>query len=196
MKAPSQMSRTATLVEGALMVALAFVLSLIPGISLPLGGTISWFSTLPILVMSLRHSTRWGFGTALVYGFAQMLAGMQNVLFLKTLGPMVLCALLDYLLAYACLGFCGPIARRFSNGTAGLVSGIAATGLMRFLCSFLSGIILYGQYAAEGTPVWLHSIVYNGSWCLPDVALVLAAALLLSRVPALHLLRQPQAKEA
>ncbi len=45
MKAPSQMSRTTVLVEGALMVAVAYVLSMIPFVQLPWGGSITAFST-------------------------------------------------------------------------------------------------------------------------------------------------------
>ncbi|MFV0412330.1 MAG: energy-coupled thiamine transporter ThiT [Oscillospiraceae bacterium] len=188
MKAPSQMSRTAILVEAALMVALSFVLSLIPFFELPWGGSITCFSTLPIILVSLRHSSKWGLATATVYGFLQMLQGIDNVVAAKTLPAMVLCALLDYILAYACVGLTGAIARRFKNPTAGLAGGIVATGLMRLACSFLSGILIWGAWAPEGVSVWWYSLSYNMGWCLPDVAIVLVAALLLSRVKALHLL--------
>jgi thiamine transporter len=100
---------------------------------------------------------------------------------------MVLCALLDYLLAYTCLGFAGPIAGRFKNRTAGIAVGVALTGLARLACSLFSGWVLWGEYAWEGWPVWLYALAYNACWCLPDVALALIAALLLSRVKALGL---------
>ncbi len=191
MKPPSQMSRTAVLVEAALMVAFSFVLSLIPHFSMPLGGSISWFSTLPLVLISLRHGGRWGVGTAAAYGVLQAVLGMSNVMAAKTAPAMVLCVLLDYFLSYACVGLTGPIARRFKNATAGLSVGIAATGLMRLFCSFLSGILIWGAWAPETWPVWWYSLLYNAAWCLPDVALVLAATLVLSRVKALYLLGDP-----
>ncbi|MDL2293222.1 energy-coupled thiamine transporter ThiT [Ruminococcaceae bacterium OttesenSCG-928-D13] len=194
MKHPSQMSRTAILVEGALMVALAFVLSMIPFIELPWGGKISFFSTLPIFMMSLRHGGRWGVGTAAVYSLAQLLQGMEHVVVVGTLFAMVLCALLDYVVAYTVLGFAGPISRRFKSPTTGLVAGIAITGLGRYICSFFSGWILWGSWAWEGWPAWGYSLAYNALWCLPDLAIVLVAAVLLSRVKALGML--PEAASA
>ena len=195
MKSPGQMSRTAILVEGALMVALAFILSIIPFIELPWGGSITLFSTLPIFIMSLRHGAKWGVGTAAVYSLLQLTQGMDSVVAVpaKTIFTMVLCALLDYVLAYTVLGFTGPIARRFKNPTGGLAVGICATGLVRYLLSVLSGILLWGQWAWDGWPVWIYSFAYNALWCLPDLAIVLAAALLLSRVKALGLIPQGSA---
>ncbi len=187
MKNPSEMSHTAKLVEGALMVALAFVLAAIPFFQMPWGGSVTFISTLPIIVMSLRHGGKWGVATAAVYGFTQMLYGFQNVLAAKYIWAMVLCALLDYLIAYTVIGFVGPIARRFKNATVGITVGIVATGLVRLLCSFLSGVLIWGGWAPEGMSVWYYSLAYNAGWCLPDVALVLVAALLLSRVKALSL---------
>ncbi|MDL2218909.1 energy-coupled thiamine transporter ThiT [Ruminococcaceae bacterium OttesenSCG-928-O06] len=192
MKAPQQMSRTAVLVEGALMVALAFVLSYLSFQPLPWGGDITLLSTLPIVMMSLRHGAKWGVGTAGVYSLLQLVQGMPNVVAVpvKTVWTMALCALLDYVLAYTALGFSGPIAQRFKHRTAGIAAGIALTGLARFACSFLSGVLIWGQFAWDGWPVWLYSLAYNASWCLPDVFLTLVAALLLSRVRVLGLLPQ------
>lgn len=196
MKPPSQMSKTAILVEGALMVALAFVLSIIPFFHLPWGGSITCFSTLPIVLMSFRHGLKWGLGSAAVYGVLQAFQGMDSVAAAKYVWAMVLCALLDYILAYACIGLSGPIARRFKNPTGGLVVGITATGLMRLACSFVAGIVIWGAWAPEGMPVWIYSLSYNAGWCLPDVGIVLGATLLLSRVPALHILPEAQKSHA
>lgn len=190
MKTPEKMSRTATMVEGGLMVALAFILSFIPFFKMPWGGTVTCFSTLPIIMMSLRHNWKWGLATATVYGALQMMQGMDSVMAAGSAGAMVLCVFLDYILAYACVGLTGPVARRFARPLPGMAVGIAATGLLRLLCSFLSGIIIWGAWAPEGMPVWVYSLTYNAGWCLPDVGLVLVAALLLSQVKALHLLPQ------
>lgn len=187
MKSPSQMSRTAKLVEAAMMVGLSFALSAIPAFKLPYGGSATLFSTLPIILVGLRHGSKWGVATTTLYGFTQLLQGMGNIMFLQTAGTMLLCALLDYILPYTFLGFTGAIARRFKNNTIGVGVGIVATGAIRLLCSFLSGIILWSQYAPEGTPVWVYSLTYNAGWCVPDVAMVLIAGIILSRVKILQL---------
>lgn len=191
MKQPNQMSRTAVMVEGALMIALAYVLSYLR-FKLPFGGSITLFSTLPILMMSFRHGGKWGIGTALVYSFLQALQGADSIALCKTWYAMLLCALLDYILAYASLGIAGPVARKFKNGFVGVVCGTLATGALRLLWSFLSGIVLWREYAPAGEPVWLYSIKYNSSWLLPDLALALFAVVLLSQVKPLAMLPQPE----
>lgn len=188
MKNPNQMSRTAILVEGALMVALSFVLSFIIIFRMPLGGSITLFSTLPLILYSMRHPIHWGLGACALYGLLQALQGLDYVLFPKTVIGIILCFLLDYFIAYLCIGFTGPIARKFKNATLGLIVAIIATGLMRFVCSFFSGLLIWGAPDHWGGGVALWSLIYNGSWCAPEVGIVLAAALLLSRVKALHIL--------
>ncbi len=201
MKNPNQMSRTAILVEGALMVALSFALSLIPLFHMPWGGTVTCFSTLPIVVMSLRHNIKWGVSTAAVYGILQTFAGMNSVVAAGSALSMFGCVLLDYVVAYACIGLTGAIARAFIKASGGepaaekhplrstacIAGAIGITGLMRLACSFFSGLLIWGAYAPAGTPVWVYSLTYNASWCLPDVAIVLVVAALLSRVRALHI---------
>lgn len=193
MQEPSKMSRTAVLVETALMVAMAFVLSYVKVFEAPLGGSVTLCATLPLLVLSLRHNIRWSVAAAAVFGVLQAVQGLHNILYVKTLPLMIGVFLLDYFLAYFCLGFAGPIARRFKNGTLGLCAAILATGLMRFGCSFLSGILIYASYVPEGWSVWGWSLAYNGSWCGIDTAIVLVAALALSRVKILHLIPAKQA---
>ncbi|MDR0445491.1 MAG: energy-coupled thiamine transporter ThiT [Oscillospiraceae bacterium] len=190
MKSPAEMSRAHILVECALMVAISVALSLIPGISMPFGGTVSWFATLPIIIVSLRHNAKWGVLTALVYSLTQLFFGMSSVVAVpaETVGAMILCALLDYVVAFTAIGLTGAVARKIGAGTAALMAGIAITGLVRLLCSFLSGILIWGAYAPEDTSVWVYSLSYNASWCVPDVIVVLVGAALLSRVRQLDLM--------
>ena len=60
---------------------------------------------------------------------------------------------------------------------------------LRFVCSFLSGWLLWGSYKdsyawAEDLPVWLYSLIYNGSYMLPEALLtVLGAVLLYKAMP-------------
>lgn len=196
MKPPSQMSRTAKLVEGALMIALSFVLALIPFFRMPWGGSITCFSTLPILMMSFRHGGKWGVATAALYGVSQTLYGIDSVVAAQTPLAMLLCILLDYVLAYACVGLAGPVAARFKNPNLGIVAGVSLTGLMRLACSFVSGVVIWGAWAPEGMPVWWYSLTYNAGWCLPDVAIVLIAVLLLSHVKVLYILPDRRQKTA
>jgi thiamine transporter len=170
------------------MVALSFVLSILPGFEMPFGGKVSWFSTLPIIIAGLRHGTRWGVPTALVYSLTQLLIGGVSGVPAGTFGAMALCALLDYVAAYTALGAVGAIAGAVERGgTAALAVGIAATGAARLACSILSGGLLWGTYAPEGWNIWAYSLVYNSLWCVPDVMITLVGAVLLARVRQLSL---------
>jgi thiamine transporter len=45
----------------------------------------------------------------------------------------------------------------------------------------ISGVVFFADYAPEGTPVLLYSLLYNGSYLLPEAVLV-GAILYLLRV--------------
>jgi thiamine transporter len=187
-------NKTRVLTESAMCVAVAVVLSLFALLPhLPWGGSVTPAATLPIIVVSLRHGVKWGVAAALAFSLTQLLLGFSNVVAVpaQTLGSMVLCALLDYVLAYTVLGLAGSIARRFARRAAGLAVAILATGLGRYLCSVVSGIVLWGAYAWEGWSVAPYSLAYNAIWCWPDVVIALIAGLLLLRVPALDIMPQP-----
>ena len=58
--------------------------------------------------------------------------------------------------------------------------GAAVVCFLRFVCSFLSGIVIWGAYAPEGTPVWIYSLTYNGGYMLPELIITTAGIVLLS----------------
>ncbi len=173
-------SRTRVLVEGALMIALATVLSYLKFLNLPQGGSIT-LEMLPLVVMGLRNGTRWGCFTGFVHGLLQMMLGFQNVLYCANLPSQAACILLDYLLAFTVLGLAPAIAAPFKNAFVGVGVAAAAVGLLRFGCSFLSGILVWGAYAPEGTPVWVYSLTYNGAYMIPNILLMVTVCLLLRR---------------
>ena len=175
--------------ECAICVAIAAVLSLFTIFRMPLGGSITPFATLPIIVVSLRHGTKWGVVSALAFSLTQLFLGMSDVMAVpaKNIESMALCAMLDYILAYMILGLTGYIAGRFKNRGYGISAGILVTGCGRLTCSFISGVLIWDSFTPEGWNVALYSLVYNATWCLPDTAITLAACLLLLRVGALNL---------
>jgi thiamine transporter len=173
------------------MVALSVALSILPGLSMPYGGTVSWFSTLPVIIVGFRHGAWRGVFTALTYSLTQLLLGMSSVASVPaaTGWAMALCALLDYVVAYTALGFTGVIAKAIKPGSApALAAGIAVTGAARLMCSVLSGVLVWGAYTPDDMTVWGYSLVYNAAWCVPDVLIVVVGAFLLSRVKALSIL--------
>lgn len=193
-------SNARLLVEGALMVAMAIVLSIIPFIELPHGGSITLFSMVPILLMSYRNGVKWGCFTAFVNALIQFGMGIKNLAYCQTLTAQVGCVLLDYLLAYTALGLAVFFAKPFKNRYAGFGVGAAVVCVLRFLCSFLSGYIVWYDYdyafawmsefswgaqlcatLGESALCWVYSFAYNLSYMLPEAILTVAGILLLYR---------------
>lgn len=82
--------------------------------------------------------------------------------------------LLDYPIAFGLLGLAGCFRGSKAKMTAGFVLGCFG----RFMASFLSGFIFYGQYTPEGVnPVW-YSLTYNGSYMLVECIICIALGLL------------------
>ena len=120
---------------------------------------------------------------AFVYSLLQMLLGFY-VPPANTWWALVLCIVLDYLVAFTIVGLAGLFAKPFGKyRLAGYCVGAVVVCLIRFVSSFLSGVILWGSYAPEGMNVWYYSLVYNASYMLPNAiltgvfAVVICAAL-------------------
>ena len=162
-------SKILTLVECALMIAIAVVLDFLPFPSWPNGGSVS-ISAVPIVFLSYRHGSRWGLLTGAAYCGIQMLTGFYAPP-AGTITALVLCILLDYVLAFALFGIADLFSRPFSKKIVGYTVGAMVVTFIRFVCSFLSGILLWGSYAPEGQPVWLYSLTYNGGYMIPNMIL-------------------------
>ena len=163
-------SKTRTLVECALMIALGTVLANIKIFEMPNGGSITLLSMLPFILVSYRHGTKWGLFTGFVNSLLQMLLGFYAppAPGLLPLGGMIL---LDS-------GLAGAIAKPFKNRLVGVAVGTAAVCGIRFLCSFLSGVLIWGNLS-DGLPAWIYSLTYNGSYMLPETILTTVAAVLI-----------------
>ena len=78
------------------------------------------------------------------------------------------------------LGLAEFFARPFQNRVVGVAVGTFMAGFLRFLCSFLSGVLIWGNLT-DGLPAWTYSLVYNGSYMLPETLLTLVAAVILCK---------------
>lgn len=203
-------TKTRTLVECALMIALATVLGFIPLYELPHGGSITLLSMLPILAVSFRHGPRWGALTAFVHSLIQLFLGLKNLSYCQSFGAIVGCILLDYLLAFTLLGLACLVGKPFAKPALAVGVGSLVVCLGRYLCSFLSGYLVWKDYdyafswmtefgfgqsiAAMGHDAlcWLYSAVYNATYMLPETLLTVVAAVLL--LPHLLNIGRPQPK--
>lgn len=165
--------RIRMLCEGAIMIALSQVLSYIKLAEAPNGGSIT-FAMFPILLFSVR----WGLSSGLLAGFT---FGLLQLIFDGAYAWGWQSMLLDYLLAFAALGLAGV----FKGRRWGLFAGTVLGCLGRFAVHYLSGVTIYKIVAPTEFLNWtfaspsLYSLVYNGSYMLPNavIALVMAAVL-------------------
>lgn len=162
------------------MIALATVLSIFAVYKLPNGGSVTFASMAPIVVIALMYDFGWAMLTAFAYSMVQMLLGFyppptQDFL------SFALVILLDYVIAFSVLGLAGVIAHRFKNRVAGAAAATCAVILLRLCCHFLSGILIWAPYAPEDMPVWLYSIGYNSSYMIPEMIVSAIAVSLVVR---------------
>ena len=107
----------------AVFVALATVLSLIEVIRMPLGGSVTLLSMLPIVMISIMFGLKWGFGTAFVYALGQLALGLPEVLTWGLTPAMLIgTVLFDYIIAFTVLGIAGIFAKK---GYTGICGGVA-----------------------------------------------------------------------
>jgi len=70
--------------------------------------------------------------------------------------------------------------------------GSFAAVFVRLVCHVLSGILIWGSYAPEGTPVWIYSVTYNGSYMLAEAIVSTVVMCLLASVLDFKTLRRPK----
>ena len=176
-------NKTSKLVTTAVFIALASVLSLIRVFKMPMGGSVTLLSMLPIALLSLKYGARWGFFSAFIYSLVQLLLDLPETMSWG-LTPAVLAGtfFLDYIGAFTALGFCGIFGK---NSTKSIVSGIALAMVTRFLFHFLSGVILFSSWAWEGWNPSVYSLCYNGLFMLPEMIFTIIGALILFNVSSL-----------
>lgn len=152
---------TRRLVFSAMAIALAFVTSFIKFLHLPMGGSITLFSMFFICLIGYWYGLRVGLMAAVAYGILQMVVDPYIISV-----PQMLC---DYIFAFGALGLSGV----FSNAKHGLVKGYLLGVVGRYVFSFLSGLIFFGQFAPEGMHPAVYSASYNGIYIFTEAILTI-----------------------
>lgn len=162
---------THQLVFSSVAMALAIVTSMIKLFEMPLGGSVTPFSMLFIVLIGYWYGPKAGLMTGFAYGLLQFV--------LSPIFYSIPQLIVDYPLAFGALGISGF----FSNKKYGLQIGYIAGVLGRLVFAWLSGILFFASYAeGTGMSVPIYSLAYNGSYlgvegaitlvilCIPPVA--------------------------
>ena len=163
---------TRKLVESAMLVAVGTVLSLIK-FDMPMGGGITLCSMLPLIILSHRYGWRWGVVSAFVYSVLQMVLGLDNVRYATSFGMAVAIAMLDYIVAYTVIGLSGIFDRPMGKGLSAVMTGVAVTFVLRFICHFITGVWIWdAMWPNEyGMTSYIYSLAYNGSYMAGELVL-------------------------
>jgi thiamine transporter len=163
--------------SGGMAIALGTLLSIFTVIRMPQGGSFTIGSMLPIIFCALAFGPVWGFGICTVYGVLQFVVAPFTAHWASVL--------LDYPVAFGLLGIAGffaaPASQRLkeknilrrvgllpmSRITLAVLAALAA----RLMAHIISGVVFFGYYAPEGQNVWLYSLIYNGTYMVPEMIL-------------------------
>ena len=146
---PGKRMDVRALVYGALCVSLSFVLSYMKLFPMPMGGSLTFCSMLPIAMYAWAFGPAYGFTAAFAYRLLQVIQGAWIV------HPVQF--ILDYFVAFTCYGLSSLFPKC-------LPLGVGVAGLARYACSVLSGVVFFADSAAEAgyESALLYSLAYNG----------------------------------
>ena len=174
------------LVECALMVALATVLSIIKVYEAPFGGSVTLISMAPIIVLSMHRGIIPGLAAGFVHSVIQLILGLSNVGWVPDMGGKVLCVLFDYIIPFTLLGLGGMFrsVKFTKNERANIIIqallGALVVTVIRYICHIISGVAVWYAldlewYADDPDHIvkkygsWAFSAIYNGSFMIPEI---------------------------
>ena len=165
--------------EGGVCVALAIALSFV---KIPIGVNFGGFGgsidlvMVPLVVFALRWGAGWGMLAGLVFGTIKFFLGGSAI--------DIVSIIFDYSVAYAFVGLAGLF--RKAKG-AGRPIGAFVGCLGRFIIHFISGFTVYARWMPEEfmgmamTSKYVYSLLYNGTYMLPNTILCVIVIALLSK---------------
>ena len=137
----------------AMAMALAVVTSMFKIIDMPMGGSVTLFSMLFIVLTGYWFGVRTGITTAVAYGILQLLINPYIISIWQML--------MDYIFAFGALGLAGL----FSNKKKGLIKG--------YIVGIL-GWIFFAVYTPDFfNSAILYSLAYNGAYIGLEAAITL-----------------------
>ena len=190
-----------TMVECAVMIALAVVLSMYTKIwEAPLGGSVTLFSMVPIIIISLRHGVLWGYACAFVYSATYWLFyGIGQIIGISTY-VFIMSSVVDYIIAYTLIGTAGFfkvfVDKYETKSKKILFASVAVVSacFLRFAAHIVVGATVWyeltkGWYPITEDPetgeqiihyvhnagMWVYSIVYNLQYMIPETIITLVA---------------------
>ena len=157
-------TRITSMIEGALCIALALVLTRLNLFVMPQGGSVD-LELVPLLLFAYRRGPKLGILAGALTGIMKVLTGAY---FLN-----VIQVILDYPLAYAFVGIAAFFPR---------ILWLILAALGQLASHVTSGAVFFAQYAPSGWNPWLYSIIYNAPVIVAKYAVSAVIAIILWRI--------------
>ena len=170
--------------EGAVLVAMSLALSYL---KIPIGLAFGGFGgsidlvMIPLIVLAVHRGLSWGLGAGLVFGTLKYFFAGGTAVNWESM-------LLDYSIAYMFIGFAGLLRGKRLEGKAWALPVGALVGCAcRFVIHFISGVTIYAEYfedvfmGVRGLNPVTYSLLYNGTYMLPNTVLAVVLCALLAR---------------
>jgi len=164
--------------KAAICIALAYICSMIKVFRMPMGGSATLASMLPLVLFAVAFGPLEGVLIGCVYGLMQLLIDPYVI------HPIQL--LVDYPMAFAATALASaavvmPIPERLKLPVAVLLGYLG-----RYIMAVLSGVVFFAEYAGDQGAL-AYSLVYNISYIGPEALLCMVVTLIpgMQRLPAL-----------
>lgn len=174
-KQTSATLRTKKLVYGGICISISFVLSYIRILHLPQGGSITLASMFPLVLYSMVFGPVAGIVAGIAYGFLQLIQDMWVVNLAQLL--------LDYPLAFGCIGLAGIAPKAIKNIQLRTAVAIIIALMGRGIMHIISGTLFFADYAPEGMSPFIYSLGYNGAVIGGELVITLVLAMILVSTP-------------
>lgn len=174
-------------IEGALMIAVAQIMSYLPT---GIGFYNASIGVIPIILFAFRHGTAKGCLVGLVYGLLKIVLG-------DLLGLEVIQVMIEYSIPYLSLGVAGLFASTISSrmhqqesALGSIILGVVTACIARYIWHYIAGVVYWGHYAPEGQSPYIYSLLINGgSMLLTIIAASIVLSLLYTKSPRLFKVR-------
>ena len=157
------------MVECAIMIALASILSVLKIVDMPVGGSVTLASMLPIVIIAYRHGIGYGMVSATVASVIQLLLGLENFSYVTGWQSIIVLALFDYILAYAIFGLGGIFKRFIKSQALAMVAGISVSNAVRYICHVITGATIWAGLPIPDAASLSYSISYNSVYMIPEL---------------------------
>lgn len=174
-------------VQCSFMIILSFILSNIVILKMPFGGSITLASSSPIILSSLLFGAKYGLYSSLVYSLIQIFFGFHPPP-VKTACAFVMTICLDYIVPYMVLGLTQLFVKDIKSSYKKAFLGTLITGIIRYISSVISGIIIWSDLFPLGISVWQYSVIYNLIYIFPDVIIAsIVSGIVYKRISSLEI---------